>query len=918
MRKRIHRDILDKLKDYLVDYINEGSSINRNGKFKCFNAARHKRNDADPSAAVVPDSHNTSWTCFSCGEKGDIFKAAEYREGIRGFYEQIIFLAEKYGVELRYEDSENALYGGTDRYGSKLRSMRYEKLYAANKTAQVEGNSKVSSEHIREDNTGQVLDSRQSVNTTRKILNINEYFYQDDTGQDAYKILRKDYIEAGVRKKNFSMLSKTDSGWVPGLKNVKRYLYRLPQVLKAVEKGDTIFLVEGEKCVHQVLALGLVGTTTSGGALSWRAHSGEYVPYFKGARVVVLPDNDESGRQYAKDVVQDLSGIAASVRKLELPGLPEKGDIVDWVQSGGTKEKLIELLNKVDRQWPVFEKDFCYYKTSKDYDVKLSNFIINPKSRVVCESETLISVELITEDGTILERVLKSQDFNDVISFREAIGGFELSYVGKAEELQHIKVLISKKECATKQGVSYTGFHKFKDKWYFVSEHGALKENFEAAEEVVLMDGAQELGTDILKTEEITREELIEIAPALFTFNTLNITSTIMGYLGGLFLKERLRDIGVKHNHLIIEGQSGSGKSSTLEAVITPLLSIRGSALNASECSNFALNRAASSTNFLPIVIDEYKPYAMGRHRVDLISNLMRNSYDGHVVVKGVASLKKNREFNARASVILSGEVGMQETANIERSLKVVFAAANHNEDRRKSMRILKLNSKLLNKLGKSLLKGGLNMSEDKLRKLYNTVYEELSGKELSNERVRNSITNCILGIALLKGVFEELGLDFKESCGVDTEEIADIIKHTVVTDLLDNGNSSKGIIEDSLETMNRMAVNSLLQKDYDYDAVMDGDGDFVLRLNYSAFYDRFVKFCKDHNVGHEVLPLASFKKQLDKLAYCKCFNKPVTFKDRLDGRERNKTFRAAVLIVDELRKRNVDVDYMVINESKE
>lgn len=47
----------------------------------------------------------------------------------------------------------------------------------------------------------------------------------------------------------------------------------------------------------------------------------------------------------------------------------------------------------------------------------------------------------------------------------------------------------------------------------------------------------------------------------------------------------------------------------------------------------------------------------------------MRNSYDGQSVIKGVANLKKNRELNARASVILCGEVGMEENANIERSL---------------------------------------------------------------------------------------------------------------------------------------------------------------------------------------------------------------------------------------------------------
>jgi putative DNA primase/helicase len=35
-----------------------------------------------------------------------------------------------------------------------------------------------------------------------------------------------------------------------------------------------------------------------------------------------------------------LLAVAASVRILELPGLPEKGDGTDWVRAGGTSEQL--------------------------------------------------------------------------------------------------------------------------------------------------------------------------------------------------------------------------------------------------------------------------------------------------------------------------------------------------------------------------------------------------------------------------------------------------------------------------------------------------------------------------------------------------------------------------------------------------
>jgi RecA-family ATPase len=37
-------------------------------------------------------------------------------------------------------------------------------------------------------------------------------------------------------------------------------------------------------------------------------------------------------------------GVAKSVRVVDIPGLPDKGDISDWLSAGGTTEKLVDLL----------------------------------------------------------------------------------------------------------------------------------------------------------------------------------------------------------------------------------------------------------------------------------------------------------------------------------------------------------------------------------------------------------------------------------------------------------------------------------------------------------------------------------------------------------------------------------------------
>ena len=58
----------------------------------------------------------------------------------------------------------------------------------------------------------------------------------------------------------------------------------------------------------------------------------------------VIADNDDAGRSPRRDVARKLHGIAASVRILELPGLPEKGDVSDWLDAGHTVDELRAVL----------------------------------------------------------------------------------------------------------------------------------------------------------------------------------------------------------------------------------------------------------------------------------------------------------------------------------------------------------------------------------------------------------------------------------------------------------------------------------------------------------------------------------------------------------------------------------------------
>src|SRR5262249_11736571 len=77
----------------------------------------------------------------------------------------------------------------------------------------------------------------------------------------------------------------------------------------------------------------------------------EHSKILVGAEAVILPDNDQVGEDHCELVAKSLTGVAATVRVLRLPGLPPKGDAYDWVKEGGTAEEFWQLVDKNSVEW---------------------------------------------------------------------------------------------------------------------------------------------------------------------------------------------------------------------------------------------------------------------------------------------------------------------------------------------------------------------------------------------------------------------------------------------------------------------------------------------------------------------------------------------------------------------------------------
>jgi len=167
------------------------------------------------------------------------------------------------------------------------------------------------------------------------------YPYTDSEGNTIFEVVR--YEPKSFRQRR----PDGRGGYIYNLSGVTRVLYNLPNVMEAIATERPIFAVEREKDVETLRKIGFTATCNAGGAGKWLD---TYSECLQDADVIILPDNDAAGRKHARQVVESLRDKAATVRVLELPDLPEKGDVSDWLKNHTAEDFSASLLEATDAE----------------------------------------------------------------------------------------------------------------------------------------------------------------------------------------------------------------------------------------------------------------------------------------------------------------------------------------------------------------------------------------------------------------------------------------------------------------------------------------------------------------------------------------------------------------------------------------
>lgn len=147
----------------------------------------------------------------------------------------------------------------------------------------------------------------------------------------------------------------------------------LPQ---PIYQGDTVYLVEGEKCVHALLDIGLLATTTGGATTIGKC---DLTPLL-GCHCILWRDNDDSGHKWQDELITALNGLNISHSVMDIAGvllpnnqpLADKGDCYDyiysWYEYGEDDNGIKDMIQALPTITPVNQNSTDNPNDTPNYD----------------------------------------------------------------------------------------------------------------------------------------------------------------------------------------------------------------------------------------------------------------------------------------------------------------------------------------------------------------------------------------------------------------------------------------------------------------------------------------------------------------------------------------------------------------------
>lgn len=345
----------------------------------------------------------------------------------------------------------------------------------------------------------------------------------------------------------------------------------------------------------------------------------------------------------------------------------------------------------------------------------------------------------------------------------------------------------------------------------------------------------------------------------------------ILGWFYAAPLKPFIHDWEGEFNILLVHGDTGSGKTSTIQ----PYWEMFGADANPFSASDtgFTIEKHMAESCGLPVWMDEYKPADIPDYKLDRLHRRLREVTRERVLSKGTANLDEVT-FKLRAPVVISGEQKFGEVAVRRRAIMTNVTQAATNEGTPTVEAFGKLTGTSytdedgveqypegydLDEHALAYYQFILQRSEQELRESWQTAYEK-TAQMLSdlNATVENTefqgLQTVVFGVALYRMFANEMGVD--EDALPTNSDLKDALLHVVQN--IGKEGQRREHADEFLELLTLAATAGYLEEGIHHRMVSSRSTERdMLAVHMPTAYAAVKKYVRDSNLEGEYTALS-------------------------------------------------------------
>lgn len=385
----------------------------------------------------------------------------------------------------------------------------------------------------------------------------------------------------------------------------------------------------------------------------------------------------EKGKKKIHDIFKDLSDYDKGKTNSQIDSLKGKPSLCAGMCPVKKCDKIIPTgyespIGFAYQKEPgdIYEHRGRYMLKTKNSEKVLTEWKAEPKELINLGENDVLRCDITSTQGTHFNsKMIQNEAWHSKQKLLRALGHSELTFHGNDGDVQNLAHYITQRVPLKKKGIGYLG----------ITDDTFVSDGINISKGGISLDPKIQLfikGEDSLQKKILIRPmedpvEHLNLLKGLYEhfphINKPEVIFPIIGWLSLIPLKSKIQKEEGAFFIMHVIGEQGTGKTSTAELIMR-LFGYEDATVHDCRMTKFALLSLLSSTNAVPVILDEYRESQMPSYQSQQIKESLRGLYKGSIDSRGRADLTVTN-FKLQAPVAIMGEHKISDKAIMERCI---------------------------------------------------------------------------------------------------------------------------------------------------------------------------------------------------------------------------------------------------------